>query len=172
MVESDVIQRNIITSTNTWITYSQVHVTLLERPFYDVGSSESSTLGQVAKCPVSYDQDMLNSNWDSISRTLLLTNLVQYVDSLPVLKPDPFGLCPPTPACSVPGGFSPTCTGTFANCSVYLPWSPSEFSVCMSVGNGPWRNCVRGCLQRCHCAHPWWCRWGAAVFALCHADFF
>lgn len=87
--------------------------------------------------------------------------------SNPILNSDPSGLCPPDPACSP----YPAAAGTSA-CGFYLPWHPVEYAACVAAGNGAWANCVRCCLQRCYCLHPWCIRWGAIVFTICHADCF
>lgn len=88
----------------------------------------------------------------------------------PIRACDPLGLCPPSAPCNIALGRSPNCGPSHSNCSVYLPWDPVQYGVCRLAGNAPggWSNCVRGCLQRCSCSFPGWCRFGAAVFSWCH----
>jgi len=101
---------------------------------------------------------------------LVSMNLYVYLRTNPLTVSDPYGLCPPTPPCNVPVSRSPGCTGTHANCSVYLPLAPQDYIACLGFSNSPDNMCRRGCLQRCACAHSAWCRHGIVVWALCHAD--
>ena len=172
--ENGIIFHNIQISRLTSNTIISVNYEKVDPVNFGPGLGGRSGGQQVATCPLvdKLRPAVLSGNLNTFQNTSILINLVQYVDSSPIPSSDPSGLCPPTPACGVPGSFSPGCTGNWANCKFYLPNSPYEFSVCMSVGNGRWKNCVRGCLQRCKCAHPWWCRESGIVFLICHNDCF
>ena len=78
-------------------------------------------------------------------------NLYEYADNDPINKKDPRGLI------TVPGSSNAGCTPigpSPENCNIYRTdckngntMACALYQACLSLGNNPWSNCVRCCLQ-------------------------